>query len=155
MATQLRPLHSEDEYQDALAEVERLWDSEEGTEDGDRLEVLTVLIDAYESEHHAIELPDPIEAIKARMDDLGIDRAKLGAMIHAGSGRVSEILNRRRPLTLDMIRTLSKELGLSERCLLQSYPLAQAPFLERAVTTVSDVVSSHMPHRRSKTPEHA
>ena len=118
----IRPLRDEAAYEAAVAEVRRLWGSKPDTVDGDRLDVLLVLVDAYEAEHHAIELPDPIEAIKVRMDDLGLDRDGLGSMLGIGSGRVSEVLNRRR-LTLDMIRVLATELKLSEACLVQPYDL--------------------------------
>lgn len=119
----VRPLHTRADYESAIAEVRRLWGSEAGTADGDRLDLLMVLVGAYEDEHDAIDPPDPIEAILRRMDDLGMSRADLGAMIGASSGRVSEILNRRRHLTLDMIRKLVIGLGLSEHCLLQPYEI--------------------------------
>jgi HTH-type transcriptional regulator/antitoxin HigA len=118
-----RPLRTKGDYKRAVAEVSRLWGADEGTEEGDRLSLLLVLVSAYEDEHDAIDPPDPIEAILVRMADLGMSRADLGAMIEAPSGRVSEILNRRRPLTLDMIRKLVAGLGLSEHCLLQEYEL--------------------------------
>jgi HTH-type transcriptional regulator / antitoxin HigA len=88
-----------------------------------RLEVLMVLADAYEAEHHAIEPPDPIEAIEIRMSELGIDRAGLGEVLGIASGRVSEILNRKRRLTIEMMRVLAAQLNLSERCLLRHYDL--------------------------------
>jgi HTH-type transcriptional regulator / antitoxin HigA len=121
--TPILPIRSETSYETALAEVRRLWGSSQGTPEGDRLEVLMILVEAYEQEHHAIGLPDPIEAIKARMDDLGLGREDLGAMLGVGSGRVSELLTRRRHLTLDMIRTLAAELSLPEACLVQRYDL--------------------------------
>ena len=118
-------LRTKADHKRALAEIHRLWGAPEGTDDGDRLSLLMVLVDAYEDEHEAIDPPDPIEAILGRMDDLGMSRADLGAMIDAESGRVSEILNRRRSLTPSMIRKLSAGLGLSEHCLLQEYELAR------------------------------
>jgi HTH-type transcriptional regulator/antitoxin HigA len=121
-----QPLRTRADYARAAAEVERLWGAEAGTEVGNYLDLLLVLVSAYEDEHDAIEPPDPIEAIVERMNDLGMSRADLGAMIGASSGRVSEILNRRRALTTDMIRKLSAGLGLSEHCLLQEYHLARA-----------------------------
>jgi HTH-type transcriptional regulator / antitoxin HigA len=121
----IRPIRSEAEYDAALAELERLWGAQDGTPEGDRLGLLMVLVDAYENEHHAIEPPEPIEAIKQRMADLGMTRADLGGLLGVGSGRVSEILNRRRALTLDMVRKLAPALGLSERCLVQPYELAR------------------------------
>ena len=120
----ITPIHDEASHQQALAEIRRLWGSEPGTRNGDRLDVLMVLADAYEAEHHAIEPPDPIEAIEIRMAELGIDRAGLGEMLGIASGRVSEILNRRRRLTIEMMRILAAKLSISERCLLRAYDLA-------------------------------
>lgn len=118
-----RPLRTEKDYAAALAEIKNLWGAEEGTSDGNRLDLLLVLVNAYEEEHDAIDPPDPIEAVLQRMQDRGMTRQELGELLHVGSGRVSEILNRRRPLTIDMIRKLSAGLGLSEHCLLQEYEL--------------------------------
>jgi HTH-type transcriptional regulator/antitoxin HigA len=120
----IAPIRDEASYQRALAEIRRLWGSTPGTTEGDRLDVLMVLLDAYEAEQHAIEPPDPIEAIEVRMAELGIDRAGLGEMLGISSGRVSEILNRRRRLTIEMMRTLAVKLNISERCLLRHYDLA-------------------------------
>ena len=121
-----RALAAEEDHADALAEVRRLWGAEEGTADGDRLSLLLVLISAYEDEHHAIGPPDPIDAIVACMEERGLSRAELAVMLGGvSSGRVSEILNRRRPLTIDMIRRLAASLGLSEHCLLQDYALVR------------------------------
>ena len=121
-----RPLATDAEHATALAEVRRLWGAEEGTADGDHLSLLLVLVNAYEDEHHAIEPPDPIDAIVACMDERGLSRADLAVMLGGvSSGRVSEILNRRRPLTIDMIRRLAASLGLSEHCLLKDYALVR------------------------------
>jgi HTH-type transcriptional regulator/antitoxin HigA len=117
-------IRDEASHQAALAEIRRLWGSAPGTNDGDRLDVLIVLSDAYEAEHHAIEPPDPIEAIEVRMAELGIDRAGLGEILGIASGRVSEILNRKRRLTIEMMRILAEKLTLSERSLLRRYDLA-------------------------------
>lgn len=119
------PLRDAAEYESALSEVRQLWGAEVGTAAGDKLDLLVVLVSAYEDEHHAIEPPDPIEAILQRMDDLGMSRADLGEMLGVQSGRVSEILNRRRHLTSDMMRKLAAGLGLSGHCLLQDYELEQ------------------------------
>lgn len=118
-----RPLRTDADYADAIAEVRRLWGAAEGTEEGNRLDLLLVLVGAYEDERYEINPPDPIDAISERMNDLGMSRTDLGAILGAPSGRVSEILNRRRPLTIDMIRKLSAALGLSEHCLVQPYEL--------------------------------
>jgi len=122
---ELRPLRTEADHAAALAEIRELWGADPGTKEGDRLDLLLVLVDAYENEHHAIEPPEPIEAIKQRMDDLGMTRADLAGLLGVDSGRVSEVLNRRRPLTIGMIRKLAPALGLSERCLVQPYELAR------------------------------
>ena len=120
----ITPIRDETSHRQALAEIRRLWGNAPGTPDGDRLDVLMVLADAYENEHHAIEPPDPIKAIEIRMTELGIDRGGLGEILGIASGRVSEVLNRKRRLTIDMMRRLAAELGISERCLLRPYELA-------------------------------
>jgi len=120
----IAPIRDEASHRQALAEIRRLWGSAPGTPDGDRLDVLMVLADAYEAEHHAIEPPDPIEAIEVRMAELGIDRAGLGELLGIAGGRVSEILNRKRRLTIEMMRVLARKLNISERCLLRPYDLA-------------------------------
>lgn len=119
------PIRNEASHRQALGEIRRLWGSAPGTPDGDRLDVLMVLADAYEAEHDAIEPPDPIEAIEIRMVELGIDRAGLGEILGIASGRVSEILSRKRRLTIEMMRILATKLGISERCLLRQYDLAR------------------------------
>ena len=121
---EIAPIRDEASHQQALAEIRHLWGSAPGTPDGNRLDVLMVLADAYEAEHHAIETPDPIEAIEVRMSELGIDRAGLGEVLGIASGRMSEILNRRRRLTIEMMRVLAAKLNISERCLLRYYDLA-------------------------------
>lgn len=120
----LAPIRDEAGYGAALAEVRRLWGAEAGTPAGDRLEVLTILIDAYENEHHRIDPPDPIEAIRIRMEELGLDRADLGRMLGTTPSGVGDLLNRRRRLSPPLIRALSAGLKLSEACLLQPYDLA-------------------------------
>jgi HTH-type transcriptional regulator / antitoxin HigA len=120
-----RPLRTEAEYDEAIAEVRRLWGAKVDTPQGNRLELLLVLVRAYEDERFQIDPPDPIEAIIERMNDRDMSRADLGALLGVGSGRVSEILNRRRPLSIDMIRKLAPGLGLSEHCLVQEYELTR------------------------------
>jgi HTH-type transcriptional regulator/antitoxin HigA len=131
----VHPIRDDASYEAAAADVRRLWGAEPGTPEGDRLDVLLVLVDAYEAAQHAIELPDPIEAIKIRMDDLELTRDDLGAMLGLTSGRVSEVLNRRRRLTLGMIRDLAAKLKLSEACLLQPYDLVPSGTVRRASGT--------------------
>ena len=121
----IRPLRTEADYENAIATVEGLWGAEPETPEGDHLDVLLDLVEAYEIKFHPIDLPDPIEAIKIRMDNLEINRTDLSNLLQVSSGRVSEILNRRnkRKLTLPMIRTLAHALGLSFNCLCQPYDL--------------------------------
>ena len=122
----IAPIRTEADYETALAEVVALWGAEAGTMKGDRLEVLMTLVADYEARHHAIDPPDPIEAIRIRMEEKGMRREDLATLLKVGSGRVSEILNRRRRLTFEMIRLLAPALGLSERCLIQDYALQPA-----------------------------
>jgi len=107
----IQPIKHETDYDNALAEVEKLWGAKEGTEDGDKLDVLLVLIDDYENKHHRISPPDPIEAIKFRMDQMSLTRKDLEPYI-GGRGRVSEILNHRREPSLKMIKSLHFNLSI-------------------------------------------
>ncbi len=115
---EIRPIHSEAGYQEALAEVGRLWGARSGTPEGDRLDVLATLIDAYESEHHPIDPPDPIEAIKFRMEQQGLTRKDLEGILGTRT-RVAEVLNRRRSLSINMIRRLHDVLGISAEVLIR------------------------------------
>lgn len=109
----IRPIHNDADYQAALKEASAYFDHEpeSGTEDADRFEVLLTLIQAYESRHFPIGLPDPIEAIKFRMEQSGLAIKDLEPMI-GRTNRVYEVLNRKRPLTLPMIRRLHRGLGI-------------------------------------------
>ncbi len=107
----IRPIKTEADYDSALAYIEKKWGSPEGTEEGDELDVLLVLVDDYEKIHHPIDPPDPIDAIKFRMEQMNLSRKDLEKMIGA-RGRVSEILNRRRSLSLTMIRNLHSGLHI-------------------------------------------
>ncbi|MBL8075313.1 MAG: helix-turn-helix domain-containing protein [Nitrospira sp.] len=95
----------------ALARIEQLMDAKPGTKAGDELDVLTTLVEVYEAKHHAIYPPDPIEAIKFRMDQLGMTRKDL-EMVLGGRGRVSEIMTRKRNLSLEMIRRLHRKMHI-------------------------------------------
>jgi HTH-type transcriptional regulator/antitoxin HigA len=108
---EIRPVKTEADYSAALAEIDRLWGTPEGTPDGDRLDVLLVLVESYESKHHAIDPPDPIEAIKFRMEQMNLTRKDLEPLI-GSRGRVSEVFNRRRSLSLPMIRKLHNSLRI-------------------------------------------
>jgi HTH-type transcriptional regulator / antitoxin HigA len=117
------PIRDEATYDDAITEVRRLWGAKPDTDDGNRLDVLMVLVEDYENRNHAIEPPDPIEAIQIRMEAMALQRADLSKILGVSSGRLSEILNRRRRLTIDMMRVLAAELKLSESCLLKPYEI--------------------------------
>ena len=108
---EIRPIKTEADYDAALAEIDQLWGAKEGTDHGDRLDVLLVLVDSYEAQHHPINPPDPIEAIKFRMEQMNLTRKDLEPLIGSRS-RVSEIINRRRPLSLPMIRRLHQSLHI-------------------------------------------
>ena len=116
---EIKPIRTEADYEEAFEEVERLWDTEPGTPDGDRFEVLFTLVEAYEEQNDPILPPDPIEAIKYYMDSRGLDRRGLEQYI-GPSGRVSEVLSGKRPLTLAMIRKLHTGLGIPAEVLIQS-----------------------------------
>ena len=105
MATDVKPIHTAADHRAALKQVERLWGSKSGTPDGDRLDVLATLIDAYEAQHEPIDKPDPIEAIRFRMEQQGLTRKDLEPMLGTRM-RVSEVLNGKRALSIAMIRRL-------------------------------------------------
>ena len=115
----LRPIRSEKDYERALAEVEELWGAKAGTPKGDRLDILATLIDAYETEHYPMDPPDPIEAIKFRMEQQGLTRKDLEEILGTRT-RVSEVLNRKRGLSINMIRALHDKLGISAEILIRS-----------------------------------
>lgn len=115
----IKPIRTEADYQAALAEVEKLWGSEPGTPEGDRFEVLFTLVEAYEDQHFPILPPDPVDAILYFMESRGLDRRDLEQYI-GPSGRVSEVLSRKRSLTLAMIRRLNAGLGIPAEILIQN-----------------------------------
>jgi HTH-type transcriptional regulator / antitoxin HigA len=115
-------IRTEEDYRKALKRTGEIWDSKPGTPEADELEALLALIEEYEGAYYHIDPPDPIEAIKVRMEELGLDRKDLEPCI-GSRGRVSDILNRKRPLTLPMIRKLSAKLGLPGDVLIKPYPL--------------------------------
>ena len=118
MTAEVKPIRSNADYEAALAEVERLWGAKAGTPAGDRLDVLATIIDAYESEHYPMDPPDPIDAIKFRMEQQGLTRRDLEAMLGTRA-RVAEILNRKRDLSIGMIRRLHERLGISAEVLIR------------------------------------
>lgn len=107
----IAPIKTESDYDAALAAIDRLMDAEPNTPRGDRLDVLVTLVEAYEAKRWAVAPPDPIEAIELRMEQRGLTRRDLQRIL-GGSGRVSEILNRRRPLSVEMMRRLHRELAI-------------------------------------------
>lgn len=119
---EVSPIRTERDYEATLAEIERLMHAQPDTPEGDRLDVLVTLIEAWEAQHHPIEAPDPIALIQFAMEQRGLGRADLQPML-GERGRVSEILARRRPLTLAMIRKLQAGLGLPAEVLVRAYPL--------------------------------
>lgn len=116
----IKPIKTKKDHQSALVRLEKIFDATPGSAEGDELEVLGMLIDKYEQEHDAIEYPDPIEAIKFRMEQLGYTQSDLARVVGLKS-RASEILNRKRKLSLDMIRKLHQTLGIPTDVLIQSY----------------------------------
>jgi HTH-type transcriptional regulator/antitoxin HigA len=113
-------IKSEKDYQIALKRLEEIFDSKKDSKNGDELELLSLLIDNYENEKFPIDLPDPIAAIKFRMEQLGYNQKDLSEVIGLKS-RVSEILNKKRKLTLDMIRKLHQVLGIPTEVLVKEY----------------------------------
>jgi HTH-type transcriptional regulator/antitoxin HigA len=107
----IKPIKTEKDHKDALRRIEALWDAEPNTRKGDELSVLILLVDNYENEHHKILPPDPIEAIKFRMEQMGLKKTDL-AKILGGRNRATEILNRKRGLSVRMMRTLHSELDI-------------------------------------------
>jgi len=114
----IRPIKTKADYEWALAEIERIFEARPGTPDGDRLDVLTTLVEAYEDAHFPIPVPDPVEAIGYWMESRGLTRRDLEPYIGTRA-RVSEVLNRKRPLTLNMIRRLNVGLGIPVDVLIQ------------------------------------
>lgn len=113
----IRVIKTEREHRAALKEIESLWAAKPGTPQADRLELLATLVESYEDDHHEILPPDPVEAIKFRMEQEGLDNSDL-AKIVGGKNRASEILNRKRGLSLSMIRNLHKKLHIPAESLL-------------------------------------
>jgi HTH-type transcriptional regulator/antitoxin HigA len=118
MANELKPIRTKADYEKALAEVERLWGAKSGTPKGDRLDVLATLIDTYEAKHYPMDPPDPVEAIKFRMEQQGLSRKDLEPLIGTRT-RVAEVLNRKRSLSIGMIRRLHAHLGISAEVLIR------------------------------------
>lgn len=116
----LKLIKTKKDYQQALDRLELIFDAKKGTKEGDELEILSILIDQYENEHFPIDLPDPIEAIKFRMEQLGYTQTDLAKVVGLKS-RASEILSKKRKLSLDMIRQLHEKLNIPTDVLIQAY----------------------------------
>lgn len=116
----IKPIRNERDYQNAMKRLETIFNAKKGTDEGDELEILSILIDTYENEHFPIEMPDPIEAIKFRMEQMGMKQKDLAEIVGFKS-RVSEILNKKRKLTLDMIRKINETLHIPTEVLIQNY----------------------------------
>lgn len=117
---EIKPIKNEKDYNQALERLETIFDAMPGTPESDELEVLGILIDQYENEHFPIGLPDPIEAIKFRMEQMGYNQNDLANIVGLKS-RASEILNRKRKLSLEMIRQLHERLNIPTDVLIQIY----------------------------------
>jgi HTH-type transcriptional regulator/antitoxin HigA len=117
---EIKVIKTEEQYEATLNRVEEIFDSTKTSETADELELLTVLIEKYENEYHPISLPDPIEAIKFRMEQMGYQQKDLAKVIGLKS-RTSEILNRKRKLTIDVIRKLHDRLGIPTDVLIKEY----------------------------------
>ena len=117
---EIKPIKTENDYNQALERLEVIFDAKKGSSEGDELEVLGILIDQYENEHFPIGMPDPIEAIKFRMEQMGYNQNDLANIVGLKS-RASEILNRKRKLSLEMIRQLHEQLNIPTDVLIQAY----------------------------------
>ena len=116
----IKPIKSEKDYNEAIERLEVIFDAKKGSQEGDELEILGILIDQYENEHFPIALPDPVEAIKYRMEQLGYNQSDLAKIVGLKS-RASEILNKKRKLSLEMIRQLHERLNIPTDVLIQTY----------------------------------
>jgi HTH-type transcriptional regulator/antitoxin HigA len=115
---QLKPIKTDADHEAALKEIERLWGAAEGTADGDRLEILITLAEAYEESHFPMDMPDPIEAIKFRLEQQGVDKKALIGIL-GNRSRVYEVLRRDRALSLTMIRRLNRQLKIPAEILIR------------------------------------
>lgn len=121
---EIRPIKSDSDYRNALNRLDVIFDAAVGTPEGDEADVLGLLVDEYEKKYYPIDAPDPIEAIKIRMEEMQLKQVDLINEI-GGKSRVSEILNRKRKLTVDMIRKLTVRLNLSADILIRDYQLTR------------------------------
>ena len=120
----IKPLKTEKDYEKAMERLEVIFDAPANSKEGDEAEILSVLIDSYENEHYPIEAPDPIEAIKIRMEEMDLKQKDLVGII-GGKSRVSEVLNKKKKLTVDMIRELERMLHIPASLLVNNYQLTK------------------------------
>jgi HTH-type transcriptional regulator/antitoxin HigA len=121
---EFKPIKFENDYRNALQRLKIIFDAPVDSIEGDEAEILSLLIENYENEHYPIEAPDPIEAIKIRMEELNMGQQDLVGIL-GGKSRVSEILNKKKRLTVDMIRELEKTLQISASVLVNNYKLSE------------------------------
>lgn len=121
---ELKPIKTKSDYQLALKRLELIFDAPIGTAESDEADILGLMINDYERKHYAIDAPDPIEAIKIRMEEMNLKQVDLIAEV-GGKSRVSEILNKKRKLTVEMIRNLTRKLNLSPELLISDYQLSR------------------------------
>jgi len=115
---EIKTIRNEADHEAALREIQRLWGAKEGTPEGDRLDVLTTLVEAYEDKHFSMDAPDPIEAIKFRLEQQGLDHRALVGVV-GGRSRVYEVMHRMRGLSLEMIRRLNERFGIPAEVLIR------------------------------------
>ncbi|MCM4154858.1 MULTISPECIES: transcriptional regulator [Christiangramia] len=120
----IKPIKNEQDYEKALERLEVIFDAPINSKEGDEAEILSMMIDNYENEHYPIDAPDPIEAIKIRMEEMNLKQKDLVGVI-GGKSRVSEILNKKKRLTVDMIRELERILHISASVLVTNYQLTK------------------------------
>lgn len=113
----IKPIKTENDYNKALKRIEEIWDAKINTKEGDELEILAILVEAYEEKHYPISEPDPVEAIKFRLDQMGLTQKDLAKLI--GSNRASEVLNKKRNLSVSMIKVIHEKLNLPVELLIK------------------------------------
>ena len=137
----LKPIHNDEDHAAALQEIDRLWDAEDGTPEADTLEILVTLVEAYEKDRYELPPPDPIDALEYFLESRGWTRKDLEPCI-GSRGRVSEIMSRKRPLTISMIRNLERATGIFALILIQFYATEQRQNLDRQTPRSSPAVRS-------------
>lgn len=120
----IKPIKTKIDYENAITRLEQIFDAPVNSTEGDEAEILSLLIEHYENQHYSIEAPDPVEAIKIRMEEMNLKQKDLIGVI-GGKSRVSEILNKKKRLTLEMIRNLATKLNLSASILVSNYNLSE------------------------------